>query len=112
METSIVTAYTWSAITMIIFCLLAVVVAYVTPYQKGGFDVTKCKMWFWIFAALTPVVAFIINYYHSQDIQVVAHKNSFLMHSGIAAGVAFVLFIVIGVIVSKTAPRTKLGRWF
>lgn len=97
---------------MIVFFLLAVAVSYLTPNQKGGFDVTKRKLWFWIFAALTPVVAFIINYYQSQDIQVVAHKNKFLMHSGIAAGLTFVLFIIIGIIVSKAAPRTKLGSWF
>jgi methionine sulfoxide reductase heme-binding subunit len=67
-------------------------------------------MWFWIFAILTPIINFILGYFVFMPIGKVA-QNKFIVALSIATGIAFVLYILLGFIISKMFKNRKLGDW-
>lgn len=112
MGPGIVTAYMWTAVILIVFFLIAVVSANMISYKPGGSDNSSRKVWFWVLAILTPVVAFIANFIVSQGIEVQSAASEYTLHAAIAAIVALVVFIVVGLALSKTCRNTKLSSWF
>lgn len=112
MGTSVVLAYVWAAVSLVFFFLLAVIIAGMIQYRPGGNDETMRKIWFWVMCVLASVVGFIVNVIVASGIEVASAKDSYLAQSGIAAAVAFMLFILIGLILSKSFSRSKISSWF
>lgn len=112
MGASIVVAYTWAAVVLVVFFLIAVFISNAISYRPGGGDVTQRKIVFWIFCVLTPAVTFGINAIIAHDINVPTARDSYLAQGAIAAGAAFVLFFLMGVVLSKAFSRSKISSWF
>lgn len=111
-QVSITSAYMWALVVMIVFLLLAVFIANMILYKPNNPGTTTRRIWFWVCCVLTAVAAFVINYIIGSSITVPAIKNDYLMHTGIACGVAVVLYILIGFGMSKMFPKSKVGTWF
>lgn len=112
MGPGILTAYVWASVILIVMFLVAILSANLISYKPGGSDNSSRKVWFWVLAVLTPVIAFVVNFINSTSIHVKSANNEYVLHSGIAAGVVFVVFIVLGLLLSKAFSRTKLSSWF
>ena len=97
---------------MVLFFLIALFIANATSYRPDGSDKTTRRIWFWVFAALTPVVGFLINFLVANGIELANEKSSYLTHAGIAAGIALELYIIIGLVISKIFSRSKVSTWF
>ena len=108
-------AYILGAVCFIVFLLLVVISANAIAYESGvnPRDPAKRKMWFWILGILYPIVTFFVLYFGwYQDIKIPAQASSFLTATIIATAASFVLYVVFGVILSKTFSHSKLKSWF
>jgi hypothetical protein len=113
------TAYLWTAVVAVVFFLVAVIAANLILFKPNNPGTIARRIWFWILAVLTPVVGFVVNNIYLSSVKVSGEvtvtataESEFMMHSGIAAGAFFVLFIVLGFVLSKIFKTTKVGTWF
>lgn len=112
METSVVTAYIVTFIVLAIFFGLAILSATLISFKPNNSDHAARKVWFWILAVATPVVAFLINYLHFYaEISVPTQRDSYLFATSIAAVIALLLFVILGLAFSKST-HGKLASWF
>lgn len=93
--------------------LLAALISSAIKYQGGANpkDPGKRKMWFWIFAILNPIIFYCIAAFAmvpSNKKEAVAWNDSL----PIAVGIGFVVYIVLGFVLSKVFKNGKLGNWF
>lgn len=112
MQTSPITAYIVSASVLIVMFIIALVSAQMISFAPDHSDVPRRRVWFWICCLLTPVIAFCVNYsLFYEDITVPTAKDAYILASGIGAGVVLVLFILVGLGLSRSS-RGKLASWF
>ena len=111
-QVSITSAYMWSCVIMVIFLLIAVLIANMILYKPNNTGVTQRRVLFWVLFAATGVVGFLINYIIATGIAIPSVQASYLMHSAIAAGVSVVAYLVIGFVISKIFSNSKVGTWF
>lgn len=111
----ITNTYMFAVITAIVMIGIAILVASMIQFQSGANpkDRMKRKIWFWILAVLTPVIFFVYNsFLVLPNIKAGPAMNKFSLHSGLSPVIAFVLFVVFGILVSKLFKRKKVGNWF
>lgn len=112
MGTSPVVAYVWALAICLVMLLIAAIVAIVIPNKPGGQDIRTRRVAYWICFVIMAVAAFCINMWLSSDIKIPSKHDAYVTASAIATGVAALLYIVIGLILSKGMKRSKLGSWF
>jgi len=111
----IVNTYVFAAIAAVIMLALAILIASSIKYQPGPNpkDSSKRKLWFWILAILTPVSFYMYNLLVvTPGIKAGPAMNKFFMHSALSPVVSFVLFLILGITISKIFKRKKVGTWF
>ncbi|MDE6074050.1 MAG: hypothetical protein K2J42_03565 [Muribaculaceae bacterium] len=117
--------YMMSLIFLIVFFGLALVTAFLTPNRQGGRDKSTRRIWFWVLAVATGIFnyayfAFVaipdswiklpeVEQAMPANIQALADLNAANVWASIGV---VIVFIFIGFIVSRCAPKTKLGSWF
>ena len=107
-----VTAYIWSLVVFVIFFLVTIIISNMVPYKPNNTGAGKRRIVFWVFAVLTFAISFLINIAVASNIAVQSIKDEYINNSIIGSGAAIVLFILIGLVISKTCPKTKVGTWF
>lgn len=113
MTTNVITAYVVALVIMIVFFLLAVVISNNIPYVKGASDKLRRRVWFWVLAVLTPVISIIYNAsFIMPSIRIPSMRNAYFAQSCIAAGAAFLLFVLVGLLLSKSFSHSKISSWF
>ncbi|MDE6143532.1 MAG: hypothetical protein K2F94_05595 [Muribaculaceae bacterium] len=112
MGTSVITAYVWAIIICLVFILIAIIIANLIPNKPGGKDISQRKTWYWICFVLTVGLSFGINMYLASDIKIPSKHDAYVTATAISAGVAAVLYIILGVVLSKGMKRSKIGSWF
>ena len=111
----ITNTYMFAVITAIVMIGIAIMVASMIQFQSGANpkDRMKRKIWFWILAVLTPVIFFVSNLFLVlPNIKAGPAMNKFSLHSGLSPVVAFAVFVILGIVVSKRFNRKKVGNWF
>lgn len=111
-QVSITSAYMWAIVVMAVAFLLAVVISNLILFKPNDPGTVKRRVWFWTLCVGACVVGFLINYFIGQKITVPSIQSNYYMHAGIAVGVCFVVYIVVGFVVSKLFPDSKVGTWF
>lgn len=91
---------------------IAVWIANSTLYRPDSSDINKRKMWFWIMFVISIILPICINIGIGQGLQTPSATYDYVKHSCIADGVFAVLYILIGVLVSKSLSTKKVGSWF
>lgn len=108
-------AYIIAVVIALVFLLIAAVISNLIQYEGGSYpkDKGKRKMWFWIFAILCPVVIFLYGFLLVRaDINVPSLRDKYTTALSIGTGVAFLLYIIFGFVLSKIFRTGKLGNWF
>jgi uncharacterized membrane protein len=105
--------YILSIIFAAVVLLIAAVISNSIKYEGGANpkDPGKRKMWFWIFAVLNPVIFYIIAAF----VMVPSNKKQSVEWNDslpIAVGVGFVVYVILGFVLSKVFKNGKLGNWF
>jgi hypothetical protein len=105
--------YILSIIFAAIILLIAAVISNAIKFEGGvnPKDPGKRKMWFWIFAIINPILFFSIAKFvmapsNRRDLE--AWNDSL----PIAVGIGFVVYIILGFVLSKIFKNGKLGNWF
>ena len=108
-------AYVISVIVAIIPMIVPIVASNAVAYKPGvnSGDVTTRRMWFWIMGVLTPIISWGICFFLVyQTARGKSHKADAMQAMCIGAAVAFVLYVVVGWILSKLFNTKKIGTWF
>lgn len=84
---------------------------------KGGAnpkDPGQRRTWFWIIAIINPIMFFMLGRFvlapNPNDDQMIF--DDYMKGLPIATGIGFVLYILIGFVLSKIFKHGKMGHWF
>ncbi len=110
------TSYIIAAIVAGAMILFAALISTAIQY-KGGTnpkDPQQRKTWFWIMAILNPVLFFLLGKFvlapnPENDLMIYDYYMKVLP---IATVAGFILYIIIGFVLSKIFKNGKLGHWF
>ena len=108
-------AYIVAVIVALVFLCIAAIISTLIQFEGGSHpkDKGKRKTWFWIFAILTPLVVFLYGFLIVRsDINVPSLRDKYTTALSIGTGLAFVLYLILGFILSKIFKNGKLGNWF
>lgn len=107
--------YIVAVVTSLFFILLAAIISNMIKYQGGAYpkDPGKRRMWFWIMAVLAPVMNLflgLIVFYAPLNGGLA--KSKMMTAIGIGSSITFVIYLIVGFILSKIFKNGKLGNWF
>jgi hypothetical protein len=109
-------SYITSIISVGLFILIAALISNMIKFEGGANpkDPGKRKMWFWIMAILNPVLFYILSAFvlapNPENDQMV--YDDYMASLPIAAGIGFVVYVILGFVFSKVFKNGKLGNWF
>ena len=112
---STASAYTVGVVVSLVFILISGMIAKAISFRPDLSDVSKRKLWFWIFAILCPIITFGVTFFIYSGIKARNAQSDYMIAMCIAAGVSILLYILIGFIASKFDKNGKLGnsnRWY
>lgn len=112
MGTSVIVAYVWALVICLVLLLIAAVIANLIPNKPGGKDIAQRRTWYWICFVATIGLSFGINMVIAAKILIPSKHDAYVTAAAISAGIAGVLFLLLGIGLSKGMKRTKLGSWF
>ena len=110
------TSYIIAAIFAGAMILIAAIISNLIQFEGGSNpkDPSKRKMWFWVIAILNPILFYVLGAFvlapKAADDQMVF--DDYMKVLPVAVAVSFVLYIVLGFILSKVFKNGKLGNWF
>jgi uncharacterized membrane protein len=107
------TTYIISVIFAALMILISALISSAIKYEGGAHpkDPKKRKMWFWTFAILNPLLFFTLSLLLLAPADQAEHDD-FMSALPIATAIGFVLYIVLGFIMSKLFKNGKIGNWF
>lgn len=91
---------------------VAVWVANATLYRPDSSDISKRKIWFWVMFVISILLPIIVNYFIASGLDTQRDTYSYFKHSCIADAVFAVVYILLGIIISKSFSTKKVGSWF
>jgi hypothetical protein len=109
-------SYIISIIAAGLFILISALISNMIQFEGGSNpkDPGKRKMWFWIMAILNPVLFYVLSAFvlapNPENDQMV--YDDFMASLPIAAGIGFVVYVILGFVLSKVFKNGKLGNWF
>ncbi len=112
---STVPVYIISAVFAGVFLLIAALISNAIKFEGGANpkDPGKRKMWFWIMAIIGTIANLLFglfSYYYPENNSYA--KSQLITAIGIGTGICFLLYIVLGFVLSKVFKNGKLGNWF
>jgi sulfoxide reductase heme-binding subunit YedZ len=110
--TSIITSIGSAAI----FIFIAAIISNSIKFEGGANpqDPKKRKIWFWIISIVNPIVFLLLALFvfapNSDDDQMI--YDNYMSSLPIAAGIGFIVYIILGFVLSKVFKNGKIGNWF
>lgn len=122
-QPTVADVWIWAAIVLAGFLVLAIISALLVNYRPGGGDKSVRRIWFWIFAILTPIASFLLNFFTKirgfEDTfrklgpaKIKEAVDALTMQNVYSAIAVLIAFIAIGWVLSVAFKRSKLGTWF
>ena len=111
----ITNTYMFAILSAIVMLGLAILIASMIKFQSGSNpkDRMKRKVWFWIIGVSTPVLFYVYNLVLViPTIKAGPAMNKFMMHSALSPVISFIVYLILGITVSKIFKRKKIGNWF
>jgi hypothetical protein len=108
-------AYVMAVVIALVFLLISATISILIQFERGSHtkDKRKRKMWFWIFAVLCPLVIFLIGFLVVRPgINVPNLRVDYTIALCIGSGLAFIIYLILGFVLSKIYINGKLGNWF
>lgn len=107
-------AYIISLGTAIVFLLIAALISNAIKYEGGSNpgDPKRRKNWFWLLAVLNPVVIFLLGYFVFMPDANIMIVNKYVAALSIGTGIGFLVYIILGFVLSKMFRNGKVGNWF
>lgn len=108
-------AYIISVVIALVFLLIAAIISNLIKFEGGSNpkDPGKRRLWFWILGIFCPIVIFLYGFLIVRhDIAVPSMRDKYTTAISIGSGVAFLLYVLLGFLLSKIFKNGKLGNWF
>jgi len=107
-------AYIITLVTALIFLLLSAIIANAIKFEGGSNpkDPQSRKTWFWILAILNPALAFLVGYFVFLPDANRMVVNNYVSALSMGTAIGFVLYILLGFVLSKVFANGKIGHWF
>lgn len=107
-------AYIISLTTALIFLLLAAIISNAIKFEGGSNprDPQSRKTWFWILAILNPAFGFLLGYFVFKPDANIMILNNYINALSIGTAIGFILYILLGFLLSKIFANGKIGHWF
>ena len=107
--------YIISVVAALLFILIAALISNAIKFEGGARpkDPGKRKMWFWIIGVLAPIANLLFGlfiYYFPEGNSYA--KSKLITAIGIGSATTFVVYLLVGFILSKIFKNGKLGHWF
>ncbi|MCB0838914.1 MAG: hypothetical protein KDE26_15375 [Bacteroidetes bacterium] len=106
-------AYMGGAVMMLIFLAIAILIAFLIPYEPGKNprDPQKRRMWMIIMGVLVLVVLFVISLLATRTLS--GRQADIIQQATlISVAVNTILYFGLAFVLSKVARKSKLGTWF
>jgi len=110
-----VSAYVIAVVIALFLLLVAAIISNLIQFEGGSNpkDTGKRKMWYWVLGILTPIVIFLYGFLIVRpDILVPSMRDKYTTAISIGAGIAFLLYVALGFVLSKIFKHGKVGNWF
>lgn len=113
----ITNTYILSAVTTVIFLLIAMLISKMIAYEggKNPKDAGRRKVWFWITGVIATVAFFCYNFFFVKE-QIApnpALRDSFNVCTAISTGLVLLIYVVLGFVLSRfVCQRGKFGTVF
>jgi sulfoxide reductase heme-binding subunit YedZ len=112
---STVPVYIISAVIAVVFLLIAILISNAIKFEGGAFplDPIKRKRWFWVMGvigAIANLLFGLFSYYYPENNSYA--KSQLITAIGIGTGICFVLYVILGFILSATIKNGKINNWF
>lgn len=105
--------YILSIIFASVILLIVAVISNLIKYEGGANpkDPRKRKIWFWIFAVLNPVLFYVMAKFIIFPVNT-GERSEWNDSLPLAIIVGFIMFIILGFVLSKIFKNGKIGNWF
>lgn len=115
MQTPVVSAYVIGVIVAILMLFLAVIISRAIAFEPGAHpkDPKKRKTVFWLLGVLTPILTFLLCFlFVFMGIKMKTAQDKYMTAMCISTGISFVLYIGVGLFLSKIFKHSKISNWF
>lgn len=113
MSTIIIPIYVIAIIAAIVTLLVAVLISNGVDFRPDMSDVSKRKTIFWVVSILSIILSIAVAFaFVYTDCKTGSKKSAFMLHESIGAALSWIVYLVLGIIISKANPKGKLGSWF
>ena len=107
--------YIIAIVAALFFILIAAVISNAIKFEGGARpkDPAKRKMWFWVMGVLAPIANLLFGlfiYYFPEGNSYA--KSKLISAIGVGSAVTFIVYLLVGFILSKMFKNGKLGHWF
>jgi sulfoxide reductase heme-binding subunit YedZ len=108
-----ITAYVITIVCALVSLLIAAIISNLIAYEGGANpkDPGKRRMWFWIWSVLNPIFGFLIGVL-MKPVKNQMEVGKYMSALFIGIGIGFVVYIILGFVLSKMFKNGKLGNWF
>lgn len=108
------TAYVISGIITLTFLVFAILISNVINFEGGSRpkDAAKRRAWFWFLAVLNPAVIFLLGYFVFMPEANIMIVKRYVSALSIGTVIGFVLYILLGFVLSKIYKHGKISHWF
>ncbi len=113
MSAIIFPVYICAVIAAAVALILAAMLSKGVEFRPNLSDVKKRKGIFWGISILAPLLSAILSFslvYIS--LKTGSKKSVFMLHMFIGLFVSWIVYVIIGLVVSKANKQGKLGSWF
>ena len=113
MNASVTSAYMVGFVAFAVCMLIAIIVSNAIRYEVNNpQDKKKRRIVFWLMGVLVPLAVFATTYFvFYTDIRVPSRAEAYMTAMCISAAAFFVLYIVVGFVLSKVFSHSKLTSW-
>lgn len=91
---------------------IATWIANATLYRPDSSDIAKRKVWFWVMFVISILLPLGVNFIVANNLMTKHDTYTYFKHACIADAVFAVIFVLLGLIVSKSFSTKKVGSWF
>ena len=113
MSAIIVKVYICALVASVIALVLAIVFSNKVSFRPDLSDVGKRKSIFWFMSIAAPVVSALLTFLLVYiGLKTNSRKDTCMLHMGIGLVGSWIIYVVLGLVVSKANKQGKLGSWF
>jgi integral membrane sensor domain MASE1 len=113
MTAIIIPVYICAIVASVFALVLAIFLSNNVAYKPNLSDVRKRKAIFWFSSIVAPVVSALLAYlFVYLDLKTGSKKSTFMLHMFIGLAVSWIVYVILGFVVSKVNKQGKLGSWF